>query len=126
MGISLQFPIGRVIDGGVFASNLTTQQAIRTNLIFLLTTKRGNRVMRENLYSPLFDYLMENIDGGVTDMLVSDLKDKLSEYMGQITVSTINTSMDDATNTLSVQLFYSINNLGVKDSVTLIFPSPEI
>jgi phage baseplate assembly protein W len=120
--IGIQFPIDRTIDGGVFETTKTTERAIRTNLIFLLTTKRGHRVMRANLFSPLYDFIMENFDEISSDLMKEQLIEKIKEYIPQITVERIINTFQDP-NTVSVKIVYSINNLGgIQDQVTVVFP----
>ena len=82
VSISIKFPFDRTQEGGVFEVNKTTDEAIRTNLISLLTTKRGHRVMRPSLYSPIFDFIMEPWDDISEDDLRGQLETKIQEFMG--------------------------------------------
>ena len=62
ININLKFPFEDTVDGGVFAENNTSITAIRDNLIAFLTLKKGHRVMRGDMYSPIYDYLHEQLD----------------------------------------------------------------
>ena len=125
--ISIRFPFRRTQEGGVFDTTKTTDEAIRTNLVSLLTTKRGHRVMRPDLYSPLFDYIMEPWDEISEDELRSELLDKITDYMGDlIEVNKINLDIQDRGNTLRVEVIYSVTQLGgATDGVELFVPTGE-
>jgi len=127
MSIGIKFPIERTLDGGVFESTKTTEKALRTNLIFLLTLKKGHRVMRSNLYSPLYDYIMEPFDENTEDLLTEDLNDKIKDYIPQITITGIEMKLrEDLENTVSIKITYTINVLGgIQDFVTVILPTQE-
>lgn len=122
--ISVKFPFQRTQDGGVFETTKTTDEAIRTDLVSLLTTKRGHRVMRPQLFSPLFDYIMEPWDDISEDELREKLLQKIDQFMGTlIEVSKVNLDIQDDGNTLRVEIVYSIIQLGgAMDGVELFVP----
>lgn len=122
--ISIKFPFKRTQAGGVFDTNETTDEAIRTNLVSLLTTKRGHRVMRPDLYSPLFDYIMEPWDELSEEELRGQLIDKINDYMGdQVEVNQIILEIQDDGNTLRVEVVYTLLQLGgATDGIELFVP----
>ena len=125
--ISIKFPFQRTQDGGVFDTNKTTDEAIRADLISLLTTKRGHRVMRPRLFSPIFDFLMEPWDEISDSELREQLLDKIDEFMeGLIEVKKIIFELQDDGNTLRVEIVYVLLQLGgVTDGVELFVPLAE-
>ena len=127
ISISLKFPFERTYEGGVLAVNKTTDEAIRSDLISLLTTKRGHRVMRPNLYSPLFDFIMEPWDDISEDDLRGQLFDKIEEYLGGlIDVKKINLDLQEDSVTLRVEIIYTVIQLGdATDSIELFVPVGE-
>ncbi len=126
MGISLRFPIQRTTAGGVFIQTKTTEEAIRTNLIFLLTTKPGNRVMREECVSPIYNYIMDPFDEITEDALKEAIKDKIIDFLPQITILSVKMqASDQQENTVTITIVYSINTLGTQDTVKLIVPTQE-
>jgi len=126
MSISLKFPIQRTIKGGVMNSTETSAQAIRTNLIFLLTTKPGNRVMREECVSPIYNFIMEPFDEITENELKDAIKEKIYDYIPQITILSVSLKhSNDDDNLAIVTIIYSINALGVEDNVKLIIPTQE-
>lgn len=120
MPIGIRFPFQNSPQGGVYATTKTTAEAIRTNLLSLLTTKRGHRVMDNNLYSPLYDYLFEPFDEIAETELDKDLRDKIQEYIPSVKVDKIDLNFDETNYTLTTKIIYSIPTLGnLRDQVTL-------
>lgn len=120
MAIGIKFPFEESFAGGVFKYTRTTPEKIRTNLISLLTTKRRQRPMHNNLYSPLWDYIFEPWDDISADKLKTELLDKISTFLNEITVQDIVFTFDDETNTLTTRIIYSIVELaGAQDFVEI-------
>jgi len=123
MSISIKFPFNETQEGGVFMTNKTTQEAIQTNLISLLTTKRRNRVMNNSLYSPLWDYIFEPWDDISSTKLRGELITKISEYISEIDVTDILFNFNEQENLLEVRVLYSIVDLGgISDDVSIVVP----
>lgn len=123
MPISIKFPFKETQQGGVFMSNNTTLEAIQTNLIALLTMKRRNRVMHNNLFSPLWDYVFEPWDDISASSLKTDLIAKIAEYIPKVEVSDVLFNFDEVNNLLEVKIIYKIPELGnVIDNVSVSIP----
>lgn len=120
MSISIKFPFKETQQGGVFMSNNTTLEAIQTNLIALLTMKRRNRVMHNNLFSPLWDYIFEQWDDMSSVNLKAELIGKIGEFIPQIEVSEVLFNFDETKNLLDVKIIYKAIELGgITDSVSV-------
>jgi len=123
MPISIKFPFKETQQGGVFQPTTTTLEAIQTNLIALLTMKRRHRVMRNNLYSPLWDYIFEPWDDISAATLKSELIEKINEFIPQVEDSEIIFNFVEENNLLEVKVVYKILDLGgVNDSISISIP----
>ena len=122
MPISIKFPFNETQSGGVFLSTKTTAEAIQTNLISLLTTKRRNRVMNNRLYSPLWDYMFEPWDDISASKLKTDLIDKIAEYIPDVNVLDVPFNFNEQENLLEVKIIYKITEIGITDSVSVVVP----
>lgn len=123
MPISIKFPFKETQSGGVFYSNATTLEAINTNMISLLTTKRKNRVMRNSFYSPLWDYMFEPWDEISSSSLRMKLIEKIYEFIPQVEIVDIIFSFNEEENLLSVKTVYRVTQLGnIVDSVDISIP----
>jgi phage baseplate assembly protein W len=123
MPISIKFPFKETQQGGVFLPNNTTLEAIQTNLIALLTMKRRHRVMNNNLYSPLWDYVFEPWDDISSATLKTELIEKINEYIPQVDVVDIQFTFTEETNLLEVKIIYKVKDLGnITDNVSVSIP----
>lgn len=125
--INIKFPFSETFDGGVFASNTTTESAIKSDLISLLTTKRRQRVMRSGLYSPIFDYLNEQLDSVLKDRLKADIIEKVGQFIPQIEIKGIKFTEKPDENMLGIQIVFSISSLfNTTQTVELNIPTPDM
>jgi phage baseplate assembly protein W len=123
MPISIKFPFRETQSGGVFYSNETTLEAIQTNMISLLTTKRKNRVMRNSFYSPLWDYIFEQWDEISSSSLKMKLIEKIYEFIPQVEVVDVVFTFYEENNLLNVKIIYRVTQLGnINDSVDISIP----
>lgn len=116
IGVSLPF------DGpGVFKSTFSTQDQTKSNIINLLLTNKGERVMNPNFGADIKSLLFE----GITPNLKSIIKDKITEsfniYIPQATIDNIDITFSEDTNTIIVIVKYIINISGTSDQVTIEF-----
>ena len=122
--INIKFPFKDTYDGGVFASTITSETAYQSDLISLLTTKRGQRVMRSKLYSPIYDYLMEPLDDITQQELRRDIDAKVVEYIPQIEIKKIKFSPDYENNALGIKIIYIIKEFfSIEKTLDLSFPT---
>jgi phage baseplate assembly protein W len=122
--INIKFPFKETFNGGVFDTNTTTESALRDDLIALLTTKKRQRVMRSNLYSPLFDFLQEPLDTIMQQRLEADIKRKVSEFMPQIDIKKIDYGNKPEQNLMSIKITFSVKELfGAIQTVELNLPT---
>lgn len=122
-GINIKFPFKETVYGGVFDTNKTTDNAIKDDLISLLTTRRGQRVMRSHLYSPIYDYIMEQMDDYTKKELETKIIEKVAEFIPQITITKVNFQEDFDNNILRIEIVFRIDSFfGVEDSVILNIP----
>lgn len=112
MSIGFNFPFKNSTQGGVLASTNTSKDAIRTDLIYLLTTRRGHRPMRSGLFSPLYDYINEQIDDSTIFRMKSDLEDKISEYIPEVVIRQIDIKQFPDESRVEIEIKYSISSLG--------------
>lgn len=120
MAISIKFPFQESFEGGVYRFNKTTPEKVRTNLIALLTSKRRQRPMRNNLYSPLWDFIFEPWDEISAQKLKTALLDKIATFIPDITTEDVIFTFDEDTHVLTTKIVYSIIELaGMTDFVEI-------
>tara|TARA_B100000900_G_scaffold407354_2_gene419918 strand:- start:144 stop:527 length:384 start_codon:yes stop_codon:yes gene_type:complete len=119
--INIKFPFKETNVGGIFDTNKTTDTAVKSDLISLLTTRRGQRPMRSSLYSPIYDYIMEPLDDFVKSELKREIEEKVSEFLPQITITAI--IFKEEENLLKIDITFRIDTFfEFSDRITLNIP----
>ena len=122
--LGLLFPIKESIDGGVFKSTKSTDESVRSDMIALLTLRKGQRVMQSRMYSPIYEYLFEPLDDITKDELNRKIKDKVKEFIPQVEIKKINFSNDNQVNLLTIQIVYVIIDFfDIDETLTLQIPT---
>jgi phage baseplate assembly protein W len=122
-GVNIRFPFKETNTGGVFDTLKTTDSALRSDLISLLTTRRGQRPMRSTLYSPIYDYIMEPLDEYTKQELSKEIEEKVSEFIPQITITNMYFTEREEENLLTIEIVFRIDSFfGIEDSIILNIP----
>jgi phage baseplate assembly protein W len=108
---------------GVFYSTFSTKDQLKYNLINLLLTAKGERVLNPNfgtllraqLFNPITPTSFSNLEGSILD--------SIQTYIPEIRVDNINfiESEEFNTNTLIINITYQILISGDTDSITVNF-----
>lgn len=115
-GINIKFPFKDSNLGGLFDVNQTTENALKDNLISLLTTRRGQRVMRAELYSPIYDYIMEPIDSTTKRNLRNEIEKKVEKFLPEISIDDILIEEFEEKNLLNIKIIFTTTfSYGGKD-----------
>jgi phage baseplate assembly protein W len=116
IGVSLPFN-----GPGVFNSTYTTKDQIKSNLINLLLTSIGERVMNPTFGCNLKRFIFE----GITDFNLNDLRQNLNEsisiFVPEITVTDIQFIPDTDNNLVELNINYYLNTSETPDQVTVQF-----
>ena len=117
IGVSLPF-------SKPFTSTYTTKDQIKSNLINLLLTEVGERVMNPNFGCELRRFLFEGITDFNTEELSASLRNSISVFVPEITVTNIEvapTSSTNISNTINLTISYYLNISQTSDQITVQF-----
>jgi phage baseplate assembly protein W len=117
IGVSLPF-------SKPFTSTYTTKDQIKSNLINLLLTEVGERVMNPNFGCELRRFLFEGITDFNTEELAASLRNSISIFVPEITVTNIGiapTSNINISNTIDLTINYYLNISQTSDQITVQF-----
>ena len=110
--IGVAFPLD---ENNMFEGTDTVKEQIRANLINVLLTKPGERVMEPNFGVNLKGYLFEpNIEPAVIEDII---KNQVSIYVPQISLRNIDIGEISENHTLFVRIDYVLLSDGSEDSV---------
>jgi hypothetical protein len=125
-GINIKFPLEESFDGNVFGVNNVTEYALRDDLIALLTLKRGQRPMRSKMYSPIYDYIMDQMDENTFTNLELEIRKKVKEYISQINIKKIVFDQKREENLLGIKIVFIVEQFfGTEQTVEINVPIPR-
>ncbi len=114
IGVSLPF-------NKPFTSTYTTKDQIKSNLLNLLLTDIGERVMNPNFGTLLRRFLFEGISGSNIEILRENILSSINIYIPQITVLEINIVPNIDYNLVELGVNYILNISNTPDQVTVQF-----
>lgn len=104
----------------VFKSNYLTRDAVKNNLINFFSTDPGERVFNPFFGSGLKKYVFENISGLTNDYIKKLVTDEINQYFPFVSVVQITTTINEDTNTITINLQYQVVNFGIQDEINII------
>lgn len=116
IGVSLPFN-----GPGVFNSTFTTKDQIKSNLVNLLLTSTGERIMNPNFGTYLKRFLFEGITDSNLESLKDNLLNSISIYIPDITVTSIIITPNTDYNSIDLNIDYVVNISQSPDQVTVQF-----
>jgi phage baseplate assembly protein W len=114
IGVSLPFD-------GPFNSTYSTKEQIKSNLVNLLLTNKGERVFNPEFGANLKTTIFEGIVEDTSELIKELINFNVSLFMPEITITNIEITKSEDTNTISVAVFYRINISGTADQITVEF-----
>jgi len=106
---------------GVFKSTYTTKDQVKSNLLNLLLTTPGERIMNSSFGCDLTRFLFE----GITDTNINELReniiDSISVYIPEIIVSNIDVISNSDYNEITLTVNYRLRISNTPDQVTVQF-----
>lgn len=117
--IGIRFPFTETYDGGIIGYTKIETERIKSNLLSFLTLKKGQRPMNNMLYSPIYDYIMEQWDEISESSLTDDLKQKIVLFFEEIELKEVKYLFEEERNLLHVTLYYYIIDLKIYDDITI-------
>jgi phage baseplate assembly protein W len=116
IGVSLPFN-----GPGVFNSTYTTKDQVKSNLVNLLLTDIGERVMNPNFGSNLKRFLFENISDINSENIKNAVLESITYYVPEITIISIVLTPNADYNLIDLTIKYSLNISNTPDQITVQF-----
>jgi len=116
IGVSLPFNAK-----GVFNKTYSTKEQIKSNLINLLLTDKGERIMNPEFGADLRKSLFENINNDSTELLRIKIIDAINIFIPEVELGNIDIENDFDYNTLNVTVNYRLLISNTPDQVTVQF-----
>jgi phage baseplate assembly protein W len=116
IGVSLPF------DGpAAFNSTYSTYDQIKSNLINLLLTNKGERVMNPEFGADLKKAIFEDLTSDIDVIIKTLISTSVSIFVPEVSISNLIIIKDEDNNSVSVTVQYRINISGKADQITVQF-----
>jgi phage baseplate assembly protein W len=114
IGVSLPFK-------GPFTSTFTTKDQIKSNLINLLLTNKGERVMNPTFGCDIKNQLFENITIESEQKIINSIVDSVNLFLPEVRLLNVEITPEVDLNQISLTIYYSINISNTPGQVTIQF-----
>ena len=116
IGVSLPFNAP-----GVFNKTYSTKDQIKSNLINLLLTVKGERIMNPEFGTDLRRSLFDNMTNSSSELLKLKIIDSINIFIPEILLGEVKVEPDFDYNTLNVTINYRLVISNIPDQVTVQF-----
>ena len=116
IGVSLPFN-----SSNVFNSTYSTKDQIKSNLVNLLLTDRGERVMNPEFGADIKKSLFDNITPSGLDALKSKITNAINIFIPEVVITNIEVVSDTDYNTLNITINYFLKISNTPDQITVQF-----
>jgi phage baseplate assembly protein W len=116
IGISLPFN-----GGGVFKSTFSTKNQIKSNLINLLLTYKGERILNPEFGADLPRLLFEVISDETYIKIQDQIISSIATYIPEILLTNIEITPSIDKNSLYINISYQIKLSGTSDNIIIDF-----
>ena len=116
IGVSLPFNAP-----GVFNKTYSTKDQIKSNLINLLLTDKGERIMNPEFGTDIRRSLFDNMTNSSSELLRLKIIDSINIFIPEILLEEVKVEPDFDYNTLNVTINYRLAISNIPDQVTVQF-----
>jgi phage baseplate assembly protein W len=114
IGVSIPFNAG-----GVFRSTYSTKDQIKSNLINLLLTLRGERIENPEFGTNLPRLIFEQLDEQLYPIIQDEIFSSVNRFVPEVTLLNIVLTPDADGNTISIEIDYRLNISGQQDNIII-------
>lgn len=119
LGITLPLKLG---SNGYFEQAFDALTQIRSNLINLLLTKKGERLMQPSFGCDIHQYVFSNITSNTEANVRGAIEEAVQTWMPFVKIEQVKVQTDPDYNKILVSVIFTIpNNLNIADTITLVF-----
>lgn len=118
VGVGVNLPFN---GPSVFTPNYLTSLSIKNNLINFFLTNPGERLLSPAFGGGLRAFIFEQIAEDNLNFLKQDVNKKIETYFPSVIIDSLDVLRNDDTNSIIIQLKYSIENSNINDIITFQF-----
>jgi len=117
IGVSLPFNG----PSGPFNKTYSTKEQVKSNLINLLLTNKGERIFNPEFGTDIKKVLFEEIVDDTNELLDNLIRTNVNIFIPSIKINKIDINSDKDNNTINITIKYELKNSGKEDEVTVQF-----
>jgi phage baseplate assembly protein W len=106
---------------GVFKTTYTTQESIKYNLINFFLTNQPERYLNPLFGGNLRQFVFEQITQNNLSFLQESIQIQLTNFFPNVVVEKLDVTSNDDSNTVEINLYYSIQDTGINDNIQVTF-----
>jgi len=115
VSIGLNFPIQRS-DDGYFDKTFTSLEQVKANLVNLLATRKGERIMRPEFGTNLETLLFEQMTGDIETEITSEIETAVDQFLPQVNIEEVEIQENLEENAIAVNVtFNTVFTFGDKE-----------
>lgn len=118
IGLGIVLPIERG-STGYFKQSFDVMTQVKSNIVNLLLTKKGERLFNPEFGCDLHNILFENISQETEAQVDAAVKDAINRWLPYVTIKKVQVINDPNKNTVLVQVSFSLRG-DISDIVTII------
>ena len=123
--VGIRFPLDHSPEGFFYKTKTVLEQS-KSNIINLLVTQKGERVMQPNFGSRLKELLFEQITPTTIDTIENEIRESISTQLPHIILNDVLVVPSNEKNMINVQIDYSTKlEPDTFDSITFNFEVGE-
>ena len=110
-------------DQGFFNQSYTIIDQVKTNILMLLRTKKGERRMNQDFGSSVWSVLFENYTEDISSIVETAIRKDIAKWMNYVNVSKVvvdgNTTENINKYTISLKILFTVPSAGINQIQTL-------
>jgi phage baseplate assembly protein W len=125
-GLSIKFPITDDLQRNtLFGYDYTSSSSIKSRLILLFTTQKGERYMYPEYGTNLRRNLFQPNDQITSSDLEKDVRDAIAKFFPAVTILKFEAKNEGHDALISIDFGYNENSLSYRDSLSVRFSAPN-
>ena len=120
--VGIKFPLQDSTLGFFLEGNRTSQESMRSKIIYLIFTLKKQRYYKPRFGSDLYRFIFEPNDEVTLKDVVSNLNESIADFLPEVEIIDLQTTKIDDDKGINIKLSYVVNQgvLQLRDTIEVI------
>jgi phage baseplate assembly protein W len=114
--LGITFPVEEDLKGKYLKLNKIDKEQVKSNLSYLITTMKGERLYKPDFGTNLMQYLFEPMDEQTYNDIRNEIIGACTKYLREITIQKIETTVNESQLFVGLKVLYTISDGVFKQS----------